>query len=124
MSETLARQDSAPIETGLTTVSRLYCGLVRLADNSNRPIQESELARFVDSHVARLFPDGFTVLRTNGGWRDLATGQTMQEPSLIFEVAHGPQDSARVLELARLYKRDMAQQAVMVTQSPIATQFV
>lgn len=120
MVETLERIDS-PVDVSLSTVSRVYCGLSKPNGES---VSESDLARFIRESVSRLFPDGFTVLRANGGWRDLATGQTIQEPSAVFELAHGGQDMPRVLELARDYKRQFGQQAVMVASVPVTTQFV
>lgn len=111
----------ASLETGLSTVSRIYCGLSK-PDGSH--VTDAMLDSFVDNTLAHEFPDGFSVLHADGGWRDLATGATIREPSAIFEVAHGKQDAKRVLEVARAYKQEFGQQAVMVASVPVQTQFV
>jgi hypothetical protein len=109
------------IETGLTTVSRIYCGLSKPDGSAVTP---EALDSFVNGPLAQTFPDGFSVLHADGGWRDMATGQTIREPSAIFEVAHGSQDAERVREVARAYKAMFDQQAVMVASVPVVTQFV
>lgn len=105
----------------LTTISRIYCGMSR-PDGSS--VTDADMADFVASVLAREFPDGFTILHADGGWADLATGATIREPSTVIEVAHGNQDTPRVLAVASAYKRQFAQQAVMVAAAPIAVQFV
>lgn len=118
MSETFSAVD---FETGLTTVSRIYCGLSK-PDGSK--VTDAMLDSFVNGTLAMEFPDGFSVLRADGGWRDTATGQTIREPSAIFEVAHGRQDAERVRAVARAYKAAFEQQAVMVASVPVSTQFI
>ena len=105
----------------LSTVSRVYCGLSR-PDGSG--ISESDLRAFIDNTVAKIFPDGFTVMQAQGGWRDVATGHTIREPSAIIELAHGEADQQHVLDVARAYKAQFSQDAVMVASTPVATQFV
>lgn len=118
MSETVSL---STIETGLSTVSRIYCGLSK-PDGSQ--ITAEMLDSFVNSTLATQFPDGFSVLHADGGWRDMATGQTIREPSAIFEVAHGSQDAERVRAVALAYKAAFDQQAVMIASVPVSTQFV
>jgi len=118
MSETFS---AIEFDTSLTTVSRIYCGLSK-PDGSS--VTDTMLDSFVSSTLATEFPDGFSVLRADGGWRDMATGQTIREPSAIFEVAHGKQDIERVRAVARAYKAAFEQQAVMVASVPVQTQFI
>lgn len=118
MSETLTLPD---IDASLSTVSRIYCGMSKPNGES---VTDSDLQSFIDETLARAFPDGFTIMHADGGWRDLSTGHTIREPSAILEVAHGSQDSGRVLDVARAYKSTFGQQAVMVASVPVQTQFV
>ena len=118
MSESMALSG---IETGLSTVSRIYCGLSK-PDGST--VSDDMLDSFINGTLSHEFPDGFSVLRADGGWRDMATGCTIREPSAIFELAHGKQDAERVLAVARAYKEAFGQQAVMVASVPVTTQFV
>lgn len=118
MSETM---ELSGLDSGLSTVSRVYLGL-------NRPdggiVSYEDMQRFIDGPVSEAFPDGFTVFQAQGGWRDLVSGETIREPSAILEVAHGPQDTAKVRALAQAYKAEFGQQAVMIATTPIRTQFV
>lgn len=114
--------EPAPIvDHTLSHISRVYCGRSKPEGGT---VSESELKQFIDSKVTQYFPDGFTVLHADGGWRDMATGVTITEPSAILEVAHGAQDSDRVMAMARAYKAQFGQQAVMVATTPVATRFV
>lgn len=120
MSATL--QGASPtVDHALSTVSRVYCGMSK-PDGSS--VSNEDLQSFIDDTVSHTFPDGFTVLFARGGWRDLGTGQTIQEPSAVIELAHGSQDASRVLDVARAYKTRFGQQAVMVSSTPVATRFV
>jgi hypothetical protein len=80
--------------------------------------------RFIETVVARHFPDGWTITHAQGGWRDTATGDTITERSFVVEVAHGPADAERVEAVAREWKRWAEQQAVMVTTTPAPARFV
>jgi hypothetical protein len=106
---------------GLTTVSRIYCGLSR---PTGEPVTDDDLDAFVADVLSHEFPDGFSVIHAQGGWSDLVTGRTIREPAAILEVAHGPADMARVNAVARAYKALFGQQAVMIAQAPINVQFV
>lgn len=118
MSDTLS---FASIDAGLSTISRIYCGL---SEPDGSKVTDSELDSFVNNTLSHEFPDGFSVMRADGGWRDTATGQTIREPSAVFEIAHGSQDAERVRNVARAYKAAFNQQAVMIASVPVHTQFV
>lgn len=120
MSDT-ATTSIADIDSTLSTVSRIYCGMSRPNGDS---VTSDDMQTFIRDTLSESFPDGYTVLYAQGGWRDLATGHTISEPSAIIEVAHGSQDRSRVLDVARAYKAQFGQQAVMVASMPVATQFV
>lgn len=109
------------LDSGLTTVSRIYCGL-------NRPdggiVTWEDMQDFTSRVVAHEFPDGFTVLSASGAWRDMATGETIREPSSVIEIAHGSADTGKVMAIARAYKAEFGQQAVMVSSVPVRTTFV
>lgn len=81
---------------------------------------------FEREHIARAFPDGFTVIPAHGGWRDQTTGTTIEEPSVIVEVAHnGSEEAIRAIRIvATIYKALFRQDAVMVTTLPASVDFI
>ena len=105
----------------LTSVSRIYCGREVPGGGT---VDDATLAGFVAAEVASRFPAGFTVLHGNGGWRDVATGATITERSVVFEVFHGAADLETVRDVARAYKAAFRQDAVGLTTTPVAVQFI
>ena len=109
----------API---LDTAVRIYLGR---GIPSGGVVTDAQLEDFVDSTVAYLFPDGFTVTQGQGGWADVATCETIQEPSVIVEVVvNWASQKDRVRALATAWKSKWAQDAVMVTRSAVSVDFI
>lgn len=102
----------------------------RLAFGRNRPdggaVTDDDWQAFEADTVAGMFPDGFTVLPASGEWRDVASGQTIREPSMIVEVAHdgSPEAVAAIRTVATVYKTLFRQDAVMVTTLPANVEFL
>jgi len=107
----------------LTHITRLAFGR---AIPTGEAVSDAEWRNFAVRELAPRFPDGFTVIHVEGGWRDAATGQTIREPSTIVEVAHGGSDEERraILALARAYKLIFQQDAVMATTVPATVEFI
>jgi hypothetical protein len=92
-------------------VAELFFG----RDAESRPsVGEAEWASFVDSVVARQFPEGFTILNGKGAWLDTFLGQTLYEPSKVLVIAASPSPSlgARLQAVADAYRRRFHQQSV------------
>lgn len=81
---------------------------------------------FLDGEVIPRFPDGFTVLKARGAWRDAARGTTTFEASNVVEVvAMGAPEGARAKaeEIAAAYKARFRQQSVLVTEGAVCARF-
>lgn len=116
-----AALDAAAVEPDLTSLSRIYCGRCIPTGGT---VTDEALASFVSEVVSATFPAGFTVLNGNGGWKDHATGQTISEHTVVFEVMHGAEQAAGVYSVARAYKARFCQDAVGVTTTPVAVRFI
>jgi hypothetical protein len=85
------------------------------------PVSNADWDSFVDLVVAREFPDGFTVLDAEGGWRDSALNKTVREPSKVLIVAAAPSAdlAAKLQAVSDAYRREFHQESVgiVITQS-------
>lgn len=113
---------AAAADAGPTLVSRVYCG--RCIPGGDAVVTDADLYGFISEVVAQRFPAGFTVLHGAGGWRDQASGRAIQEQSVVFEMFHGPAQSADVYAVASAYKAKFRQDAVGLTTSPVAVTFI
>lgn len=104
--------------------------ITRLAFGRHIPgggdVARDEWDWFEREHIARAFPDGFTVIPAHGGWRDLNTGQTIEEPSVVVEVAHDNDAEAlrAIRVVATIYKALFRQDAVMIVTVPASIDFI
>lgn len=120
-------------EAPLVLATRIYCGRdiprdrrVDLGSCTSRytEITDAGVTRFIREVVGKVFPDGFTILRSEGGWRDTATGEVINERGFVVEVIHGQGDLGKVRDVALEWKRWAQQQAVMVTTEPRRVAFL
>ena len=119
----LAREEGAAAASPLLTLtSKLYLG--RSRPNGYGQVSHVELDAWVAEELAPRFPDGWTLIHAEGGWRDYAKGETIREHSVIVELAHAEEDAAKVHALARSYKERFGQDAVMVSTSVASVAFV
>jgi len=114
---TLKLHARAPDEADTCTegaVSRIYFG----QSTPWGDVTEAEWRVFVGKTLVPRFSSGFTELRGRGHWSD-TPGSTVEEETRVIEVAHdgSPQARARVEGVAADYRRQFAQQSVLVTQS-------
>lgn len=130
-----ASPNETAVEFGLTTLSRIYLG--RRVPIHNVPVRpdgvpdwrqatvtDVSVGQFIDKVIALRFPDGFTVLRGDGGWLDQMTGRPIREASLIVEVIHGKSQAGKVREVAETWKKWFGQDAAMIVSTPINAEFV
>jgi len=114
----------------LTHVSRIYCGRnipkQHVHNDQSAIVRDASVAAFVEKVLAVMFPDGFTLLHGEGGWKDQASGLPVREKSLVIELMHGPDEGSRddVLAVAREWKRWFSQDAVMVSTTEASVAFV
>ena len=107
----------------LTHITRLAFGR---AIPGGGEVTDEAWEQFEREQIARAFPDGFTVIPAHGGWRDVTTGTTIEEPTVIVEVAHnGSEEVQRMIRVvALIYKALFRQDAVMVTTLPVSVDFI
>lgn len=77
-------------------------------------VSEADWASFVDSVVAKQFPDGFTIMNGKGAWHDRWRDETRYEPSKVLVVAAPPSANlgAELQAVVDAYRRRFRQQSV------------
>lgn len=81
-------------------------------------VTSSQWAEFLKSSVTPRFPQGFTVWRAYGQWRN-PDGKIRQEESFVLSIAH-PDDrpsNEAVLSIIGEYKSQFKQEAVLRVKS-------
>jgi hypothetical protein len=75
-------------------------------------VSEADFARFLDEEVTPRFPDGLTVLDTQGRWR--SRGRLVREPGkLVMLVLSRPDDRRKLADIAHVYEARFHQEAVL-----------
>lgn len=87
-------------------------------------VSDDAWAAFLAEVVTPRFPDGLTVLRGDGQWRD-ARGVIVRESSFVLEVFHpaGAAADAALDEVAAEYRRRFGQKSVMRVRAPADVRF-
>src|SRR5215218_10533360 len=87
-------------------------------------VTDSAWDAFLREVVTPRFPDGLTVYRAEGQWRE-GDGRIVREASYVLEVMHpaGPAVDADLREIAEEYKHRFHQEAVMRATSPVRLRF-
>lgn len=77
-------------------------------------VSDAEWTGFLEEVVTPRFPEGLTVWRAEGQWRD-PQGVTIREPVMVIEVLHPPggEADAAIAEIAQEYRRRFRQDAVL-----------
>jgi hypothetical protein len=106
---------------GDTVADRLYFGR-SIPDGGT--VSDSAWAAFLREVVTPRFPDGLTVYRAEGQWRE-DDGRIVREETFVLEIVHpaGPSADADFREIAAEYKRRFRQQSVMRVTSPARQHF-
>lgn len=119
------RADTASMQTAAAgqgwTADRLYLGR---AMQGGGTVSDSAWAAFLAEVVTPRFPDGLTVLRGEGQWRDEG-GAVVRESSFVLEIFHpGGAEADRALEqIAAEYKRRFRQESVMRVRTRAQVEF-
>lgn len=100
---------------------RLYLGR-SIPDGGT--VSDSAWAAFLREVVTPRFPDGLTVLRGDGQWRD-STGTIVREASFVLELYHpaSAEADAALDEIAAEYKRRFGQESVMRVRASADVRF-
>jgi hypothetical protein len=77
-------------------------------------VSDAEWVAFLEEVVTPRFPEGLTVWRAEGQWRD-PQGITVREPVMVLEVLypHGSEAESSIAEIAEEYRRRFRQDAVL-----------
>lgn len=98
---------------------KVYCG----RSSKNGEVSEAAWTRFCDTHVSAAFPDGYSVFDATGYWRS-GTDTTAKERSKVILIVAPADAREKVLSVARQYRKEFNQDAVLVSSSETETDFV
>ncbi len=93
---------------------RMYCGL---KTRKGADIPAERFQTFLDSTVRMNFP-GFTTYTACGYW------QGKPEPTMIIETLEEPTVRLKFDQLAKQYATEFDQEAVLVTQETVSTEYI
>ena len=94
----------------------------------NRPnggtVREAEWRQFLNEIITPRFPEGLTVVKATGQWRN-ANGQIEREGSEVVTVLHAGDPTARgkISEIMAEYRRRFDQEAVLRERTATCTRF-
>ncbi len=91
---------------------KICCGM----SSERGEVSEDAWRSFCDRHVSAAFPDGYTVVDATGYWRG-DTGSTAKERAKIILVIAPADAREKVLSVARRYRKEFAQECVLVSSS-------
>jgi hypothetical protein len=87
-------------------------------------VSEEAWRRFLDEDVTPRFPDGFTVVDTNGQWRNAAGMIVMEQGKELIVIAPGSANEITQVNSVRdAYKRRFMQESVLFVQSSACAAF-
>ena len=79
---------------------------------------------FIDQEVTPRFPDGFTVIETQGEWRNrmgMISRESGHELLIIFPPARDEQ--TRLQDIRDAYNRRFMQESVLLAETPVCAGF-
>lgn len=88
-------------------------------------VSERAWRRFVDGEVTPRFPAGLSMYDVTGQYRG-ADGQPLREPSKVLSIILDPADAAataRLKEIAEVYKQRFKQESVLTVLRPACASF-
>ena len=88
---------------------KIFCGM----SSKNGEVSEEAWKRFCDKHVSAAFPDGYTVLESTGYWR------TAKERAKVILIVAPADAKEKVLSVAKQYRKDFDQSAVLISSSKV-----
>ncbi|HYR30122.1 MAG TPA: DUF3574 domain-containing protein [Thermoanaerobaculia bacterium] len=114
---------TACVSTAPSVADRLFCGLT--IPGGGGEVTEEQWRAFVREEVTPRFPDGLTLWRAEGQWRE-QDGEIVREPVLIIEILHRHSLAidGEINAIAEAYKRRFQQEAVMRVTTPARLEFI
>jgi len=98
---------------------KVYCGM----SSRNGEVSEAAWRRFCDRYVSAAFPDGYTVIDAAGYWRSGSQTTAKERAKIILIVAPaGAREKVR--SVARQYRKQFQQEAVLISCSDAEADFV
>ena len=99
----------------------LYLG----TDTNPGTVSDAEWREFVEQVITPNFPEGFTVWKADGQWRD-GSGKIVKEGSYVVQVVHDRRErvSDRVKMIADQYIQRFRQEAVLHTSEAACSNMV
>ncbi|WP_076859866.1 DUF3574 domain-containing protein [Bradyrhizobium mercantei] len=88
-------------------------------------VSDAQWSDFLLKEVTPRFPDGLTLLRASGQWRDPDTGRITREQSFVVRIiaAETPETLARLTQIGAAYRQRFHQQSVGLTLSTTCASF-
>ena len=102
---------SCPVGNAMSKVE-LYFGLDIPGGGRVKPL---EWQGFVDDVITPQFPDGLTIDKISGQWRDAATEETIQENSRVVMILYKASENSEqaIEDIRATYKSQFQQDSVM-----------
>ena len=98
---------------------KVFCGM----SFQGGEVTEEEWQRFCDEQVTPAFPDGYTSFEATGYWKSTATA-TARENSRVLLIVAPAHAKDKVLSIAREYREQFHQEAVLVVTTAGEATFV
>jgi|ERR1051325_1531948 hypothetical protein len=110
-----------PVEHAVIA-DRLFCGRSIPGGGS---VSDEQWNAFMRDVVTPRFPNGLTVWRAEGQWRD-KEGEIVREPVMIIEILHpfAAEFDRSITEIADEYRKRFQQEAVLRVTLPARMDFV
>jgi hypothetical protein len=118
----VADQDIAGVDQRLKTDPFIRTELFFGSERPNKPeVSDAEFKQFLDEQVTPRFPDGLTVLKGFGQFRE-SNGQIVQESSFVLILLYPREtlrdSSSKIEEIRALYKARFEQESVLRVDDP------
>lgn len=117
-------------QVALPTCQTDYLSMARLelyfgtTQKDGSTVSDAAWGNFLDEEVTPRFPDGLTVLRGYGQWRN-STGEIAKEGSIVLVILYFPSDEseAKIEDIRAAYKDRFDQESVMRVDSANCVSF-
>lgn len=100
----------------------LYFGLSK---PDGTVVSEQEWNNFRDNYISRIFPEGYSVVQTEGAWKDTLTKKIIKEPTfqVIYYYPKSPAISQQIDSLRIWYQKLFQQQSVLRVDRKVKAAF-
>ena len=99
---------------------KIFCGM----SSPDGEVTEAQWDRFCNEYVTPAFPDGYTTIPAVGHWKSKGRSVSAREKSRIIAVAAPANAQAKIRDLAKRYRQQFKQEAVLIIITDAAVEFV